>query len=129
MEEEGAPTTSAVRNLARRRKAAKEHEANPAQDFVDLFNCCGVDLGLGGGNKETYYDMTREMEKARYEEQLRKKQEREEMLRKSYKKKVVRESLVENVSALVSMRTIRCHVDLVLLILQLIFTSLSFSLR
>lgn len=97
MEEEGAPTTSAVRNAARRRKAAKEAAANPAQDFVNLFNCCGVDLGLGGGNKESYYDITREMEAARYEEQLKEKHEREEMLRKSYKKRPVRESVVENV--------------------------------
>ena len=97
MEEEGAPTTSAVRNLARRRKAAKEAEAHPAQDFVNLFNCCGVDLGLGGGNKESYYDLTREMETARYEDQLREKQEREAFLRKTYQKRSVRESLVENV--------------------------------
>lgn len=96
MEEAGAPT-AAIRNSTRRRRAAQEAEANPAQDFVNLFNCCGVDLGLGGGNKESYYDISREMEAARYEEQLKEKHEREEFLRKSYKKRPVRESVVENV--------------------------------
>ena len=97
MQEEGAPTTAAIRNAARRRRAAQEAESNPAQDFVNLLNCCGVDLGLGGGNKESYYDISREMEAARYEEQLKEKHEREEFLRKSYKKRPVRESVVENV--------------------------------
>ena len=98
MEEEGH-TTAAVRNLARRRRAAKETMSNPAQDFVNLFACCGVDLGLGGGNKEKYLDITREIETARYKETVRMKAEREEMLRKSYKRKStgMRHNLVENV--------------------------------
>lgn len=96
MEEEGG-TTSAVRNSARRRRAAKEAQSNPAQDFVNIFNCCGADFGLGGGNKESYYDMTREMETARYEDKVREKQDRELAVRKSYQKRGVRESLIENV--------------------------------
>lgn len=96
MEEEGQ-TTAAVRNMARRRQAAKEASTNPAQDFIDLFNCCGVDLGLGAGNKEAYFDYTRELETAKYNETRRETAEREELLRKKYQRKPPRESLVENV--------------------------------
>lgn len=98
MEEQGL-STAAVRNMVRRRNAAKEATTNPAQDFINLFNCCGVDLGLGGGNKEKYWDVTREMETARYEQHVREKAEREEALRKAYKRKSTgaRDALVENV--------------------------------
>lgn len=96
MEEEGQ-TTAAVRNLARRRTAAKQATNNPAQDFIDLFNCCGVDLGLGGGNKEKYFDLSREMESARYNESKREKLEREERLRRKYQRKPRSDNLVENV--------------------------------
>ncbi|CAB9498010.1 expressed unknown protein [Seminavis robusta] len=98
MEEQGR-STAAVRNSSRRRQAAKEATMNPAQDFVNLFACCGVDLGLGGGNQEKYLDITREIETARYQETTRMRQEREELLRKSYKRKStgMRHSLVENV--------------------------------
>jgi hypothetical protein len=98
MEEQGL-STAAIRNMVRRRKAAKEATKNPARDFINLFNCCGVDLGLGGGSNEKYWDTTREMETARYEQFIREKAEREEALRKAYKRKSTgaREALVENV--------------------------------
>ena len=96
MEEEGL-TTAAVRNMTRRRQAAKEATTNPAQDFINLFACCGVDLGLGGGNKEGYFDFTRELETARYKETTQEKAHREEMLRRRYQRKPPRENLVENV--------------------------------
>ena len=96
MEEEGK-TTAAIRNMTRRRQAAKETTINPAQDFIDLFNCCGVDLGLGGGNKEKYVDFTREMETARYNETMQEKLKREASLRRRYRRKPPRENLVENV--------------------------------
>lgn len=96
VEEEGH-TTAAVRNMARRRHAAIEANSNPAQDFINLFNCCGVDLGLGGGNKESYWDFSRELEAAKYSETRREKNEREEMLRRKYQRKPPRDSLVENV--------------------------------
>lgn len=96
MEEEGH-TTAAVRNMARRRQAAREASSNPAQDFINLFACCGVDLGLGGGNKEKFWDYTRELETARYAETSRERNEREEELRRRYQRKPPRESLVENV--------------------------------
>ena len=101
MEEQGL-STAAIRNMVRRRKAAKEATKNPARDFINLFNCCGVDLGLGGGNKEMYWDMTREMETARYEQHIREKAEREEALRRAYKRKCTgaREALVENVEVI-----------------------------
>lgn len=96
MEEEGH-TTAAVRNLARRRKAAKQATTNPAQDFVNIFNCCGVDLGLGGGNKEKYFDITRELESARYNESNREKAEREAKLRRNFQRKPPKDNLIENV--------------------------------
>jgi hypothetical protein len=96
MEEEGH-TTAAVRNMARRRQAAREATVNPAQDFINLFNCCGVDLGLGGGHKEKYFDFTRQLESARYNETTREKAQREEMLRRKYQRKTPKESLIENV--------------------------------
>lgn len=90
-------TTAAVRNHARRRRAAKEATTNPAQDFINIFNCCGVDLGLGGGHKESYFDISRELEKARYYETHKEQEEREEMLRRNYQKKPPKDTLVENV--------------------------------
>lgn len=96
MEEEGH-TTATVRNLARRRRAAKAATSNPAQDFVNIFNCCGVDLGLGGGNQETYWDITRELEKARYYETNREKAEKEQALIRKYQRKPPQDNLVENV--------------------------------
>mgnify|MGYP000714982905 CR=1 FL=1 len=96
MAEEGH-STAAARNLSRRRRAAKEASTNPAQDFVNLFNCCGVDLGLGGGNREGYFDITRELETARYNETKKEKAQREEMLRQKYRRKPPSDNLIENV--------------------------------
>ena len=96
MSEQGY-TTAAIRNHARRKRAVENASSNPARDFVEIFNCCGVDLGLGGGNSEKYFDFTRELEKQRYVNSIKEKANREDELRKTFRKKPVRTSLVENV--------------------------------